>query len=55
MDALDDEIGFRGLLVHAETQAAKDFYLHLIPEFIDSPTDPLHLVLLKKDINKTLR
>ena len=55
VNALDDEIGVRGLLVHAETPAAKDFYLHLIPEFIDSPTDPLHLVLLKKDINKTLR
>ena len=32
-----------------------DFYLHLIPEFEQSPTDDLHLVLLIKDILKTLR
>lgn len=49
------EIGCRGLLVHAETQEARDFYLHLIPEFGSSPTDELHLVLLMKDIHKTLR
>lgn len=49
------EIGCRGLLVHAETREARDFYLHLIPEFEPSPTDELHLVLLMKDIIKTLR
>jgi GNAT superfamily N-acetyltransferase len=49
------EIGCRGLLVHAETPQARDFYLHLIPEFEVSPTDELHLVLLMKDIHKTLR
>jgi GNAT superfamily N-acetyltransferase len=49
------EIGCRGLLVHAETPQARDFYLHLIPEFEASPTDDLHLVLLMKDIHKTLR
>jgi GNAT superfamily N-acetyltransferase len=48
-------IGCRGLLVHAETPQARDFYLHLIPEFEPSPTDDLHLVLLMKDILKTLR
>ncbi len=48
-------IGCRGLLVHAETPQARDFYLHLIPEFEQSPTDELHLVLLMKDIHKTLR
>lgn len=48
-------IGCRGLLVHAETAQARDFYLHLIPEFEPSPTDDLHLVLLMKDILKTLR
>ena len=48
-------IGCRGLLVHAETPQARDFYLHLIPEFEQSPTDDLHLVLLMKDIHKTLR
>ncbi|MGZ9829918.1 GNAT family N-acetyltransferase [Tsukamurella ocularis] len=52
--ALSDEIGCRGLLVHAESDAARDFYLHLVPEFEQSPTDPLHLVLLVKDIRRTL-
>ena len=48
-------IGCRGLLVHAESESARNFYLHLIPEFEPSPTDPLHLVLLMKDIHRTLR
>jgi len=48
------EIGCRGLLVHAESGAAREFYLHLIPEFEPSPTDDLHLVLLMKDIHETL-
>lgn len=52
---LGSEIGCRGLLVHAETTEARAFYLHLIPEFEPSPTDELHLVLLMKDILKTLR
>jgi len=51
---LGTEIGCRGLLVHAETSTARDYYLHLIPEFESSPTDDLHLVLLMKDIPKTL-
>lgn len=48
-------IGCRGLLVHAETPQARDFYLHLVPEFEPSPTDDLHLFLLMKDILRTLR
>ncbi len=48
-------IGCRGLLVHAETEAARDFYLHLVPEFEQSPTDPLHLVLMMKDILRQLK
>jgi hypothetical protein len=48
-------IGCRGLLVHAETPQARDFYLRLIPEFEPSPTDDLHLFLLMKDILRTLR
>ena len=51
---LAHEIGCRGLVVHAESTQARDFYLHLIPEFEPSPTDPLHLLLLMKDIIKTL-
>jgi hypothetical protein len=52
---LSEEVGCRGLLVHAESTAAREFYLHLVPEFEVSPTDDLHLVLLMKDIRRTLR
>jgi len=52
---LSSDIGCRGLLVHAENREARAFYEHLIPEFEPSPTDELHLVLLMKDIRKTLR
>ena len=51
---LSDDIGCRGLLVHAESQQARAFYLHLVPEFEPSPTDDLHLVLLMKDLRRTL-
>ena len=51
---LSPEIGCRGLLVHCETPSAMDFYRHLIPEFMPSPTDELHLVLLMKDIRRAL-
>ena len=44
------EIGCRGLLVHAETENARAFYLHAVPEFETSPTDRFHLVLMMKDI-----
>lgn len=52
--ALSNEIGCRALLVHCESSNARDFYRHLVPEFEESPTDPLHLVLLTKDIRRTL-
>ncbi len=52
---LSDDIGCRALLVHCESEQARDFYLHLVPEFEPSPTDDLHLVLLLKDIRRTLR
>lgn len=50
---LSDDIGCRGLLIHAESPEAREFYLHLVPEFEQSPTDSLHLVLLMKDIRRT--
>ena len=53
--AVGRKIGCRGLLVHAENPQARDFYRHLIPEFEPSPTDELHLVLLMKDILRSLR
>jgi hypothetical protein len=52
---LSDDIGCRGLLVHAESADARNFYTHLVPEFEPSPTDELHLVLLMKDIRRTLQ
>lgn len=53
--ALGDEIGCRGLLVHCETVDAQTFYRHLAPELEESPTDEMHLVLLMKDIRRSLR
>ena len=52
---LSADIGCRGLLVHAESSEARDFYLHLVPELEPSPTDDLHLLLLMKDIHRALR
>ncbi|MCI0545485.1 MAG: N-acetyltransferase, partial [Actinobacteria bacterium] len=52
---ISDNIGCRGLLIHAEAEKARSFYLHLVPELLPSPTDPLHLVLLMKDARRTLR
>ena len=40
--------------MHAESEQARSFYEHLIPEFERSPTDPLHLLLRLKDIRRTL-
>jgi GNAT superfamily N-acetyltransferase len=48
-----ETIGARALLIHAESATARDFYLHLA-EFEQSPTDPLHLVLLLADIDGIL-
>ena len=42
-------------LVHSESDEARSFYRHLVPDFEPSPTDTLHFVLLMKDIRRTLR
>lgn len=52
---ISDHIGCRGLLVHCESEQARGFYQHLIPEFEQSPTDELHLIILLKDIKRTLQ
>jgi GNAT superfamily N-acetyltransferase len=52
---LSETIGCRGVLIHAESQRAKEWYLHVVPEFEPSPTDSLHLMLLMKDIRKTVK
>ncbi len=50
-----DRVGVRALLIHAESEAAAAFYRHLTPAFEPSPTDPLHLVLLIKDLRREIR
>jgi len=50
--AAADVIGARAVLVHAMDERARAFYQKY--GFQTSPTDPLHLVLLLKDIRRTL-
>ena len=53
IDRAAAEIGVRALLVHAKDERARDYYLRLA-EFEPSPTDPLHLCLLMKDLRKAI-
>lgn len=53
VDSAADIVGIRALLIHAEDEGAKDFYMNLA-EFEESPTDPLHLFLLIKDLRRAL-
>lgn len=53
-EAASHSIGARALLVHCETPDAKAFYRRLIPDFAESPTDPLHLYLLMSDLRRTI-
>jgi GNAT superfamily N-acetyltransferase len=46
-------IGVRAVLIHCETETARDFYLRLA-KFEPSPTDPMHLLLLMKDLRRAL-
>jgi GNAT superfamily N-acetyltransferase len=48
--AAADEIGVRLLLVHAKNERAKQWYVQY--GFEESPTDPLHVMLLMKDIRR---
>jgi len=47
-------IGCRGLLVHAENEVARSFYLHALPGFEQSPSDPMHLLILVKDLRRAI-
>ena len=47
------EIGARAVLVHAKDDEARAFYQHF--DFDASPTDPLHLFLLMKDLRRAGR
>jgi GNAT superfamily N-acetyltransferase len=48
-----EAIGARVLLVHAKHEAAKTWYLQY--GFEESPTDPLHLLMLLKDVRSFLQ
>lgn len=48
-----DEIGARAVLVHAKDDEARGFYEHFDLE--PSPTDPLHLFILMKDVRALIR
>ena len=45
-----DIAGIRALAVHAKDDAARDFYEKF--DFIRSPTDPMHLFVLLKDVRR---
>ncbi len=49
--AAAEVIGVRAVLIHCETEAARDFYLRLA-KFEASPTDPMHLLLMMKDLRR---
>lgn len=53
VDLASGSIGVRALLIHAESIEAKAFYLNFA-EFEASPTDPLHLILLMKDLRRAI-
>jgi GNAT superfamily N-acetyltransferase len=48
-----EAIGARVLLVHAKHEAARDWYLQF--GFEESPTDPLHLLMLMKDVRSFMQ
>jgi predicted N-acetyltransferase YhbS len=51
--AAASSIGVRAVLIHAENAGVKDWY-RKIAEFEESPTDPLHLVVMMKDLKKAV-
>ncbi len=44
--------GVRALLIHCETEAARDFSFRLAKSDA-SPTDPMHLLLMMKDLRRS--
>lgn len=53
--AIADRVGVRALLIHAATPEAAAFYRGIDPGFEASPTDPLHVVLMIKDLRRAIR
>jgi len=48
-----DIAGIRAFATHAKDEFARTFYQHF--DFLPSPTDPLHLFLLVKDLRQATR
>lgn len=49
-----ERVGVRALLIHAETPEAAASYRRLDLGLEESPTDPLHLILLMKDLRRAI-
>ena len=47
-----DIAGIRALAVHAKNEVARAFYEHF--DFVQSPSDPLHLFVLIKDLGRNV-
>ena len=47
-----DIAGMRALAVHAKDESARRFYEHF--DFVPSPTDPMHLFVLLKDVRRVI-
>jgi len=47
-----DIAGIRAFAVHAKDEEARRFYEHF--DFIPSPTDPMHLIVLLKDVRRII-
>ena len=50
---VSEDVGVRAVLIHAADESARGFYMSFA-EFEPSPSDPLHLFLLMKDLRKAL-
>lgn len=53
-DQASNDVGVRGVALNAESIEAKAFYLNYA-RFEESPTDPMHLMLLIKDLRAAVR
>lgn len=52
--SISGQVGVRALLISAETPDAAAFYMRISPAFEESRVDPLQLVILIKDLRKTI-
>ncbi len=53
--SIAEKIAVRALVIHAETAEAVQFYRRIDPGFDVSPTDPLHVLLLLKDLRLAIQ